>query len=667
MKNFCFVTALYVKENIRGRGVGYYTGSLNGFIKSTDFPIVVFTDAPELIHKREGVEIREGFEFYEVPGGMHFPPKQLTMYLSKIKMVLEASRDYEHVFWIDAGFSNSYFRYQGARDDKAVGGHTLDRFCRDNIDKLKKFCVDITKNNDHAFSWVRQHWSRIDQNFFNRDTRQITGCFFYVSREFVRGFEPIYRSTSKELHARGIPVTEEDTIRYLQPDLKLNTVFTRELLDLFNLPVSFMKKILCTLNVHKDVIDENARASMREAARRWGADYVEILALTGPEEHQQPYCQKLYLDKHLPDDARIIFFDGDVVIRYDCPSPFDIVPEGNFGAIRNHYPSHAGCSQHVYGPMKDYAGKLGIDFTRDMVHDIYQNDGLLMFDFPKHRKVFERARKIINEIGFDNYWPLADQGPITLANLIEKTDVFFLPPMFNYAGEALWSGWSPEMKTFVYHFCGGCLDRWIPRTIWDAGGPDRKLKGTNCVRWHDGKPSALLDGREIPMFIREVAKIRKGVVVEIGSYMGGTAWYGAQIARDNYSEYFCIDPWNFQGDIHVGAVHYRAFKENMKDAGLEDHVQIRKNTNTVACEEFEDESVDLVFVDGDHTYEGVSGDIRRWWAKLKPGGIMLGHDYCQRFPGIISAVEEILGGPDEVSPGNYPIWKKTKCDALQEA
>lgn len=40
--------------------------------------------------------------------------------------------------------------------------------------------------------------------------------------------------------------------------------------------------------------------------------------------------------------------------------------------------------------------------------------------------------------------------------------------------------------------------------------------------------------------------------------------------------------------------------------------------------------VDLVFVDGDHTYAGARGDIETWWAHLKPGGLMAIHDYQKR-------------------------------------
>jgi hypothetical protein len=36
--------------------------------------------------------------------------------------------------------------------------------------------------------------------------------------------------------------------------------------------------------------------------------------------------------------------------------------------------------------------------------------------------------------------------------------------------------------------------------------------------------------------------------------------------------------------------------------------------------------------------------------------MLLGHDYCSKF-GVIDAVKERFGGPDEVSAGAYPIWK----------
>lgn len=46
--------------------------------------------------------------------------------------------------------------------------------------------------------------------------------------------------------------------------------------------------------------------------------------------------------------------------------------------------------------------------------------------------------------------------------------------------------------------------------------------------------------------------------------------------------------------------------------------------------EFPDEYFDFIFVDADHTYEGVSRDLVDWWPKVKKGGVFSGHDYVER-------------------------------------
>ncbi len=37
--------------------------------------------------------------------------------------------------------------------------------------------------------------------------------------------------------------------------------------------------------------------------------------------------------------------------------------------------------------------------------------------------------------------------------------------------------------------------------------------------------------------------------------------------------------------------------------------------------------LDFAFIDGDHTYDAVRQDIELWWPRVKPGGLLLGHDY----------------------------------------
>jgi hypothetical protein len=69
---------------------------------------------------------------------------------------------------------------------------------------------------------------------------------------------------------------------------------------------------------------------------------------------------------------------------------------------------------------------------------------------------------------------------------------------------------------------------------------------------------------------------------------------------------------------------------------------IRKSSSN-ASKEFENESIDIVFIDANHSYESVKNDIDLWLPKVKTGGVLSGHDYSISFFGVIQAVNEKLG------------------------
>jgi hypothetical protein len=81
---------------------------------------------------------------------------------------------------------------------------------------------------------------------------------------------------------------------------------------------------------------------------------------------------------------------------------------------------------------------------------------------------------------------------------------------------------------------------------------------------------------------------------------------------------------------------------------------------------FQDESIDFVYIDGEHTYKAVAQDIDDWWPKVKRGGILSGHDYNETNPGSIQAVDEfsdkiqldfqITGTSPEKGDADAPSW-----------
>lgn len=133
--------------------------------------------------------------------------------------------------------------------------------------------------------------------------------------------------------------------------------------------------------------------------------------------------------------------------------------------------------------------------------------------------------------------------------------------------------------------------------------------------------------------------------VEIGSWKGkSSAYMAVEIANSTKNiEFTCVD--TFLGSVcHQGmeglSELYDVFKNNMKP--VEPYYRDLKMTSLEAVKLFEDNSLDFVFIDACHEYDNVKADIMAWLPKVKPGGILAGHDYVETWSGVIRAVNELL-------------------------
>ncbi len=133
--------------------------------------------------------------------------------------------------------------------------------------------------------------------------------------------------------------------------------------------------------------------------------------------------------------------------------------------------------------------------------------------------------------------------------------------------------------------------------------------------------------------------------VEIGVFEGASLrGFCDNLAHD--IECFAIDPFiGYKGAIY----HDDAEMDDRYDKILEEfaeeiedgRVTIVRQSSIVASKRFEDGCVDVVFVDGDHTKDGVSTDIDAWLPKLVDDGILCGHDYCDNWGGLCKVVDEL--------------------------
>lgn len=121
-----------------------------------------------------------------------------------------------------------------------------------------------------------------------------------------------------------------------------------------------------------------------------------------------------------------------------------------------------------------------------------------------------------------------------------------------------------------------------------------------------------------------------GTFVEIGALYGGNAkpilrhWLGKQM--------FLVDPWAPQpADIYKEDQDWMKFDlgyEICKKLAEQDpRVKLIRLLSHQAVDQFDDGSLDCVYIDGNHCYEAVSQDIQLWFPKVKKGGILSGHDF----------------------------------------
>lgn len=125
-----------------------------------------------------------------------------------------------------------------------------------------------------------------------------------------------------------------------------------------------------------------------------------------------------------------------------------------------------------------------------------------------------------------------------------------------------------------------------------------------------------------------VSEQRPQTIVELGTHYGNSYFTMCQAVADNgYStECFAVDCW--EGDTQAGTYEgtvYQAVEETNRNK-YKSFSSLLRMTFEDALPLFRDGSVDLLHVDGLHTYEAVKCDFESWRPKLSDRAIVLFHD-----------------------------------------
>lgn len=124
-----------------------------------------------------------------------------------------------------------------------------------------------------------------------------------------------------------------------------------------------------------------------------------------------------------------------------------------------------------------------------------------------------------------------------------------------------------------------------------------------------------------------------GVGVEVGAHRGEFARVMA--SQWQCERYWCVDPWErCSPDYNESQERFLWGGPNRKHDRAACQrvatdfpvVKLLPATSAEAMTRFPPDSLDFVYLDGDHRREHVAADLLGWWPKLRPGGLMAGHD-----------------------------------------
>ena len=152
---------------------------------------------------------------------------------------------------------------------------------------------------------------------------------------------------------------------------------------------------------------------------------------------------------------------------------------------------------------------------------------------------------------------------------------------------------------------------------------------------------------EAALLYRLARDVERGPVAEIGRFKGGSTLIFASALPAG------VELWSY--DFHValrpdmpGAELDAELRGALERYGVEGKVHLLVADSRTA--EPPPGELELLFIDGDHSYDGAKADFERWGAFVRPAGHVLFHDavdtggYGNVYPGVARAVGEIGAG-----------------------
>jgi hypothetical protein len=132
------------------------------------------------------------------------------------------------------------------------------------------------------------------------------------------------------------------------------------------------------------------------------------------------------------------------------------------------------------------------------------------------------------------------------------------------------------------------------------------------------------------------------IVAEVGVAEGR---FSLDFLKAGVEKLYLIDAWealNQKGDGGFGKEWHDDNYNGMLSRidPFKRKVNILRGLSYEMSEEIKDNELSMVYIDADHSYDGVKRDLNAFYSKVKSGGIIAGHDYTNSDYGVFQAVAE---------------------------
>lgn len=141
------------------------------------------------------------------------------------------------------------------------------------------------------------------------------------------------------------------------------------------------------------------------------------------------------------------------------------------------------------------------------------------------------------------------------------------------------------------------------------------------------------------------------LVVEVGLQFGRSSAVALQVAKANNLRYWGIDPFIEPPDAETAWVDmakpFQPFKLS----------KLKSNEVLIG------EPIDLILIDGDHSYQGVKDDCEHFLPRVRRGGYALFHDFGRdSLPEVYAAVRDYMDGNqhwvEHQHVGTLGVWRR---------